>query len=53
VVATYIQFARDWQLIGRENCMCGRQYHAKFTCLGGYYTTKPPVFCNDAGNTNM
>jgi len=38
---------------GGENCMCGRQLHAKFACGGGHNTAKPPVFCHDAGITNI
>jgi len=30
-----------------------RNTGAKFACVSGYNTAKPPVFCNDAGRTNI
>jgi len=45
----YVQFAGDWRLSSRENCLCGRQLLAtfeKFACTDGHNTVKPPVFCN-------
>jgi len=53
VAATFVQFACNWRLNGQENSMCGRQLHAKFAFAGGYNSAKPPVFCHDAGITNI
>jgi hypothetical protein len=46
----HVQFACNWRLNSRENCMCGCKSHAEFASAGGHNTAKKPlVFWNDAG----